>query len=231
MESRYVGNELHVFAHARQWKEYWSAQIRPLIVGDVLEVGAGIGANTATLYTPQVLSWHCLEPDPDLAREARDATAHLPKCLVSEATTTSLHGRLYDTVLYIDVLEHIEGDRQELARAAGLLRSGGHAIVLSPAHQFLYSPFDKAIGHYRRYDRKTLANCTPDRCSLERLAYLDAVGVCLSLAYRALLRSPQPSLRQILFWDQRVIPVSRFLDRLTGYRIGKSILGVWRKSC
>ena len=52
----------------------------------------------------------------------------------------------FDTILYIDVLEHIDDDLGELARSATHLRPGGHLIVLAPAHQALYSPFDKAIG-------------------------------------------------------------------------------------
>ena len=51
----------------------------------------------------------------------------------------------------------------------------------------------------------------------------------LSLANRLLLQQKLPTLKQILFWDKRVIPLSRILDPVLGYRVGKSILGVWQK--
>lgn len=53
-------------------------------------------------------------------------------------------GELFDTLLYIDVLEHIPDDGAELARAAERLRPGGRVIVLSPVHQWLYSEFDNS---------------------------------------------------------------------------------------
>ena len=76
----------------------------------------------------------------------------------------------FDAVLYIDVLEHIEDDRGELERATRLLREGGYLIVLSPAHQWLFSPFDEAIGHFRRYDRRSLGALQPAGTALRRPA-------------------------------------------------------------
>lgn len=227
--AHYIGDELHLFQHAQRWKAYWGAHVRPLIQGDVLEVGAGIGANTDALWTSRVTSWHGLEPDAVLARQARAATAARPTCRVTEETTAALPVGSYDTVLYIDVLEHIEHDHEEVARAAALLRPGGHLIVLGPAHQSLFSPFDAAIGHFRRYDKASLRACGVPGLHLASLAYLDSLGALVSFANRLLLRQAQPTLSQILFWDRCVVPVSRVLDPLLGHRLGKSILAVWRK--
>jgi 2-polyprenyl-3-methyl-5-hydroxy-6-metoxy-1,4-benzoquinol methylase len=57
----------------------------------------------------------------------------------------------FDTALYIDVLEHIRDDQTEVARVGRHLTPGGHLVVLAPAHQALYTLFDAAIGHFRRY--------------------------------------------------------------------------------
>ena len=64
----YVGNELRLFSRASTWKGYWARQILPFVSGRVLEVGAGLGANTAALQ-PMLPpgAWTCLEPDPLLA--------------------------------------------------------------------------------------------------------------------------------------------------------------------
>ena len=48
-EFKYAGSELELFEKARNWKAYWRAQIAEFVRGEVLEVGAGIGANTLTL--------------------------------------------------------------------------------------------------------------------------------------------------------------------------------------
>jgi len=223
----YAGTELELFQHARNWKAYYGGFIRPFLRGEVLEVGAGIGATTESLCDGSQDRWVCLEPDAALARRIRQLP---PCCEVMTGTTASLPpGPLFDCILYIDVLEHIEDDRGELARAAALLRENGHLIVLAPAHQALYTPFDRAIGHHRRYNRRGLAAIMPQ--GLERIASydLDSAGLFLSLGNRLLLRRSMPTLGQIELWDRRFVPISRRLDPLLRYRFGKSILEVRRK--
>lgn len=230
----YVGQELELFARAVNWKNYWRANVQTFLRGDVLEVGAGIGTNTPLLMSAGLKSWTCLEPDPKLAAQLRthlNAVATPVSWSVQVGTMADLPPeQRFDTVLYIDVLEHIEHDRAEVAGAVNRLRVGGALIVLSPAHQFLFSPFDEAVGHFRRYTRRSLAALTPQGATLRRLRYLDAVGLLASGANAALLRQSTPDARQILFWDRLLVPCSRALDPLLGYRVGKSVLGIWERS-
>jgi hypothetical protein len=135
----------------------------------------------------------------------------------------------FDTILYIDVLEHIEDDRIELQRAAAHLAVGGNIVVLAPAHAWLTTPFDNALGHFRRYNRRSLIEAIPAGLICERIFYLDCVGMLASLGNRLLLNSAHPTPGQIRFWDRWMVPISTWLDPLTGFRLGKSIVGVWRK--
>lgn len=228
--THYVGTELELFAEAKNWKAYFARSVAGWVRGDVLEVGAGIGTNTTELYVSAVRSWLCLEPDASLAERAKTAVAQLPNARVVVGTTVSALSSLerYDSVLYIDVLEHIEDDADELVRAAALLRPGGHLVVLCPAHQELYSELDRAVGHFRRYDARSLTACGPASLALEEVFYLDSVGMLASFANRALLKSGQPSLGQIKVWDRFMVPLSRWLDPCTGRRLGKSVVAVWR---
>ncbi|MEQ1474019.1 MAG: class I SAM-dependent methyltransferase, partial [Candidatus Acidiferrum sp.] len=117
MSSTYVGQELDLFAHATNWKKYWSSKIRPFLTGDVLEVGAGLGANTAILKSQRCSSWTCLEPDPALVAIMRNNVATSPglsDCRIETGTTQTLEAdEQFDAVIYIDVLEHIENDLAE----------------------------------------------------------------------------------------------------------------------
>jgi SAM-dependent methyltransferase len=232
-EFTYVGSELELFAEVANWKSYWSSRIRPFIGGNVLEVGAGIGANTRFLDPGGNQRWVCLEPDPQLVdRLAQNLRQTTSRCSYETfcGTLQSLDTRQqFDTIIYIDVLEHIENDKDELATAAECLSNGGRIIVLSPAHQWLFSPFDAAIGHFRRYDRSMLRSISPCGMSLEHLVYLDSAGLTASAANHFLLRQSMPTKAQLRFWDHWIIPVSRVLDRLLLYSIGKSIVAVWRK--
>jgi SAM-dependent methyltransferase len=229
VDYQYEGAELDLFENAANWKLYWSERIARYVRGDVLEVGAGIGANTGLLLSQAFDTWTCLEPDAALA--ARIALPPGGRHRSKTGTTAALDVKdLYDSILYIDVLEHIEEDAAELARAARHLRSGGYLIVLSPAWPFLFSPFDTAIGHYRRYTRASLRTAARESCLTETaLFYLDCAGMLASAANRLLLRSAMPTLDQILLWDRRLVPVSRRIDWLFGEHIGKTIIGVWEK--
>lgn len=129
-----MGSELELFAAVRNWKSYWSGAIKPYIVGDVAEVGAGIGSNHSFLQTGKTNWWVCLEPDFKLVARLMqnvEEPEETKKTEVIPGKLADLDGRnRFDTTLYIDVLEHIEDDRGELELAASHLKEGGRVIVL-----------------------------------------------------------------------------------------------------
>lgn len=230
----YVGGELSLFKDAHNWKRYFASRLRPYIRGDVLEVGAGIGGTTRLLCDGSERSWTCLEPDGKLVAilEAERAAAPLalvPTVVVGDQSVLPEAAR-YDTILYIDVLEHIEDDRGELDRAASRLAPGGHLIVLSPAYAFLFSKFDEAVGHHRRYTAKTLAAAYPASLAKERLFYLDSVGMLTSLVNRLFLKQGEPTPDQIRLWDRVLVRASRLVDPLVLRSFGRSVIGIYRRS-
>jgi SAM-dependent methyltransferase len=221
----YAGGELTLFEKARHWKSYWRAHILPFVHGDVLEVGAGIGANTRTLADLPCRRWLCLEPDPALASQIELPT---PRHELTVGTIADLEThRKFDAIVYLDVIEHIEDDRAELARAAALLAPGGSLVVLAPAHACLYTAFDRAIGHFRRYSTHSLRAIAPTGLRQRKLLYLDSCGALASIGNRLLLRSAMPTERQILTWDRLLVPCSQWLDPLLLHKAGKSVLAVW----
>jgi SAM-dependent methyltransferase len=225
----YIGSELELFRTAKNWKNYYYRMIRPYLAAEVLEVGAGIGGTTQVLCREAHDRWVCLEPDPLLIADLK-AAPHLPgSCEVRQGTLADLPaGEYFDTILYIDVLEHIADDYTEVQRAAAHLKPGGFLVVLAPAHPWLFSPFDRAIGHYRRYTRSSLRQLSPQGLTGVSMKYLDCVGLLASLSNRW-LQQHLPTVGQIQLWDTWMVPISRVFDPLLQYAIGKSVLGVWHK--
>ena len=230
-KTSYVGKELDVFSHARNWKAYVRACLGPWVRGDVLEVGAGIGSTTRVLCDGTQRSWVCLEPDLELARRLHEkATCDpfpIPVSVEAYLLRDMEPARAFDTILYIDVLEHVAKDREELEVARGHLREGGALVVLSPAFQFLYSTFDRAVGHNRRYDKACLHAIMPPGLRRERLRYLDSVGMLASLVNRVFLKQDVPSLEQIRIWDRILVRASRWIDPLCFYAFGRSVISVY----
>jgi hypothetical protein len=228
----YPGRELDVFSEAKNWKHYFKSRIIPYIGQEVAEVGAGMGATTDVICDGWQKSWVCLEPDETLGSMIQEKidSAQLPGCCSLQSHFIVDLKQKFDTILYIDVLEHIKNDAGELLEASRHLTPGGSLIVLAPAFQYLFSEFDRSIGHYRRYDRQSLTAISPPDCQVERIQYLDSLGMATSWVNKMFLKQSKPSLNQILFWDRFLLPFSRVLDVLTGYKIGRSILVVWRKT-
>jgi SAM-dependent methyltransferase len=227
----YIGEELELFQYAQNWKRYFASRLQTFLSGEVLEVGAGMGVNVPYLHNPRITRWISIEPDERLARQYQDRQLEgkIPAaCELRQMALRSLHpDETFDSIIYIDVLEHIEDDRLEFATAYEHLRPGGHLAILCPAHAYLFSPFDKAIGHFRRYDKKMYRALSARQPVL--MEYLDSAGMLASLANKLLLKRPFPSKEQVLFWDARLVPVSRVVDPLLAHSLGKSILGIWRK--
>jgi SAM-dependent methyltransferase len=232
-EIHYVGNELDLFEEASAWKKYYGHFLKTYLKGKILEVGAGIGGTTSVLCDGSQKKWLCLEPDPQLYARLEDKIKdkQLPYCCESlKGTTTDLpDSEKFNAIMYIDVIEHIENDREELARACTLLDENGYLIVLVPAHQFLYNEFDKAIGHYRRYNKKSLLMTAPIDLLLRKVMYLDSCGLIASLMNKYFLKQNYPTKRQISFWNNFIVPISRPIDFILNYNSGKTVVAIWQK--
>ncbi|OPF63508.1 bifunctional 2-polyprenyl-6-hydroxyphenol methylase/3-demethylubiquinol 3-O-methyltransferase UbiG [Hydrogenophaga sp. H7] len=229
----YSGTELDLFATARHWKSYWTQVIDPYLGQHVLELGAGIGANAQALQHRRYARWLSVEPDATMVElmkqgitQGRLSPSHEAVC----GTSLDLsRDERFDTILYLDVLEHIEDDHAELQRVSGLLQPGGHIVILAPAHNVLYTPFDRKIGHFRRYDKAMLRAIVPPELHIRRMLYLDSVGMLASLANKLLLQSDSPSPGQVRLWDSVMVRMSRLADPLTGFQLGKSIVCILQK--
>jgi hypothetical protein len=226
MNHQYVGDELNAFQYAKNWKSYWVDTLFLFIPKELrtIEIGSGLGGNAKaiSMYTSNYAGF---EPDESLVTIAKGKN---PDLEFNCGDISSLHFLAEPRVLiYADVLEHIEDDLQELLIASKLLASNSYIGILVPAHQHLFSNFDKKIGHFRRYSLDSLYAVVPPGFSVKFAKELDPIGYFLARLSKKFLDKGEISILQVRFWD-RLIPLTKLLDSL-GLFPGKSILMVVKK--
>jgi len=230
----YIGDELDFFKNATNWKRYFSNKILNSIQGDVLEVGAGIGVNSIflTKRVEKITSYTWIEPDEKLAFQIEENSTkiNIERKTIINGTIKTVADKKFDTIIYIDVLEHIDKSQNEIKLAKQCLKFNGRLIILVPAYNFLFNNFDKKIGHFRRYNKKTLLADINSELSIVKLFYLDSIGFFASLMNTFLLKKELPSHANIRLWDSYMIPLSKGLDKIFFNSFGKSLIGIFQNN-
>ena len=202
----------------------------PYLRGRVLEVGAGLGTITRMLVDRYPdLSVVALEPAANVFADLESYAALTPRVAACRQTLAEYEpdpGSGFDAVVYLNVLEHIADDTQELQLAAKRLRPGGALLVFGPALEWLYSELDYRAGHYRRYGLRGLrALATEAGFEVVSARYFDVLGVVPYLVVYRLLRHDDISGSTLWGYDRVVVPLSRLIQRvLRNPPLGKNVI-------
>ena len=227
----YIGKELESMSFAVNYHQWIIDELAPFFGKNVVEVGAGVGDLTDLLLKTKVEHLYAFEPAANLfpllcervKEQARVSTFN--EYFRPESVPTEI-----DSVLYINVLEHIEDDNRELMMAFRALRSGGYLLLFVPALQWLFSKADSSIGHFRRYYKTDLVNRVKNAgFSIEKAHYLDLAGILPWYVNFVLLKNSFSS-PSVSLYDKLVIPPMRVFESRIKPPIGKNILLVARKT-
>ncbi len=202
----------------------------PYLRGNVAEVGAGIGSVSSLLLERPHDSFIAFEPSRNMFPYLGQSLEGVPNArAINDFFNPALVPQGLDSIVYINVLEHIEDDAAEIKRAYASLRPQGHLLVFVPAMPFLYSKFDRDIGHYRRYTKAGLNNLVNVAgFDIEKLHYFDVAGI-LPWYVSFVLMKGSPRSAQVALYDRWVVPIMRRLETLLSPPIGKNLLLVARK--
>jgi SAM-dependent methyltransferase len=228
--NHYPGKELEAMSSAVNYHRWIIDEFAPYLQGDVAEVGAGIGTMSQLILANPVRQLHAFEPSSNMFPKLAEGLRGEPRAVaVNDFFGPKQAGKGFDTVLYINVLEHVEDDRAELSHAWQALKPGGHLLVFVPALQWLYSEFDRQVGHFRRYARAPLVQHTQAAgFAIETARYFDAAGVIPWYIFFVLLRRSMGD-GSVSLYDKVAVPATRFLESIVTPPIGKNILMVARK--
>ncbi|HZX55820.1 MAG TPA: class I SAM-dependent methyltransferase [Ilumatobacteraceae bacterium] len=204
--------------------------IGPHINGRILEVGAGRGTYSTFLADHGHLT--ALEPSAANGAVLRERLKDHPNAVVvtAELDGTAAPGS-YDTVVLLNVLEHIADDHRALNDIYEALAPGGKMVLWVPAFESLYGKFDQRIGHYRRYRRKELLGLV-HKVGFQQVTvrYANLPGFfAWWLIVRELGRSPSSG-RLLTTYDRFLIPVISRVERYIRPPIGQSLLVVAQRS-
>ena len=195
---------------ADQYNSWILSQLIPHLGNEVLEVGCGNGNFTVLLAQrcPRVVA---VDIDREYVRAAKARLEGKPGVEILTADATQLRwNRSFDTVVLLDVLEHIDSDVQMLRQLGNSLRPGGKLIVKVPALNCLYSSMDRAIGHYRRYQKQTLRS-TFRKANLSKLSlwYFNFAGIPGWWLNGKVLSRTTPSSAQVDLFNKLVPTLSK----------------------
>ena len=222
---------------AFRYHRYLYERLRPFLGSRVWEIGAGYGQYT-TMMLDDGLDVLATDIDDRMLvalrdRERRDLLTTARVDLTRESTIASCAEWCPDSVLCLNVLEHIEDDRRALAWLHRHLEASCRAVFLTPALPRLYGFMDSEAGHVRRYTRATLtAAFASAGWTVEKSFYMNAIGGAGWFVRNRVvpprskdLDSPRVN-DDIRFFDKWLVPATRALDPLFGKFFGQSVVVV-----
>jgi SAM-dependent methyltransferase len=234
-QDHYAADDLETMQEARRYSAHLFNLFRSHIGKRVLEVGSGIGTMSRPLADVADLVVG-LEPNVNCVSRLEDAMRGrsnflLRACHLEECDRQELVSHRFDTVVCVNVLEHIEDDTAALRTFKDVIVAGGRVLIFVPAVQAAYGPLDAELGHHRRYSKPTLARAFADAgLDLITLRYTNPIGL-LGWMYNAhISKSTAHSLAQVKLFETLVAPWALPLERLISPPIGLSLVAVGQRA-
>ena len=223
---KYDGFELNIFDAAKKFRKYQIDFLKKYIKDPFLEVGPGKGG-FVNLYRKFTNNITLIEPDNKLFQSLKK---RFRKTDIKIKNHTIKKERLkYQTIIYFDVLEHIEDDLNEVMLASARLKKDGRLIFNVPAHQLFYNQFDKSVGHFKRYSKKDFMIMEKmTNLKIQKLIYYDSIGL-IFLILNKVFKLKDGNLKNKIYLWNILIPLSRFIDKVTFNKLGKSLFCVFTK--
>jgi len=163
---------------APQLNKWMADTIRPYVGEQVLEIGAGIGNLTANL-TPTTVYWASdINPQYlDRLDGLRQSRPYLNVQFTDASVEKSYPAEEFDTVICLNVIEHLKDDEGALRNMRVRMKKSGRAIILVPNGPGIYGSLDRVLGHYRRYTREQLlAICLRAGFNVENIVGFNRIG-------------------------------------------------------
>ena len=233
IEPMYEGHDLEVLCALPRYYGWIYDYFEPHLNGHGAEFGPGLGTNSARILL-KLVTLDLIEPSPNLVSKLQERFASDKRVRIIasgiEGFVETSPDNIYDTIVLINVLEHVHDDVAAVQSFYRLLRPGGHLLLFVPAVPILFSRLDKLLGHYRRYSLVRLTQIiTKANFEIRVGRYFDALGVFPWFLINTLGRATRFNPYLAWMYDTAGVPLTRMLESLMPPLFGKNICLVAQK--
>jgi SAM-dependent methyltransferase len=236
-EVEYFGHDLDSMDLAVNYHHWILDLFKPFLGRNIIEVGAGTGSFSKLLLETKPETLTLIEPsdmfeklNAEIVPAEYETEIGFINGVFSDLVTSGSTERTPDTIVYINVLEHVEDDLRELKLMHDALSENGKICIFVPAVPFLLSDFDRQIGHFRRYSRKDLvAKCKEAGFHVLLARGFDFPGILPWLVKYRLMRSLSIEQSMVKLYDKLFVPPIRFVEDIIKPPIGKNLVLVAEK--
>ncbi len=235
------GNGNSSLSDLTNYREYQYDLIDKYIGKNVLEVGSGDRGftNQIIMNNPELTALLSIEPSKtlfDLYKEKYKFPEFVQFENIDLFDLKPNNG-LFDTAVFIHVLEHIKNDKAALDHTYNLVKTGGYVLIEVPALPCLFSVHDQTLGHYRRYNKKMLKRIIdPNKYEIKKIWYQDPIGVLGSFYFFKLRKIKIKSdegenlvSSQGGIYDKLIIPFEKAIERLITFPFGLNLTAILKK--
>jgi len=235
----YEGRDLEAMSFARNYHRWILEIFAPYLGTRLVEVGAGTGSFSELLLERGLESLSLVEPS---IKMYRLLTKHI-EMFQSDVRITSFNAlfpevanviraeQKPDSIIYTNVIEHIEDDVGELRTIYETLGEGGRVFIFAPALQWLYGSFDKLVNHQRRYTKSELkGKCEAVGFRVIKANYFDIAGIFTWLVKYRLLKSETMEPGAVELYDRLVVPLCKFAESIIPPPTGKNVILIAEKT-
>ncbi|RYG01704.1 MAG: class I SAM-dependent methyltransferase [Chitinophagaceae bacterium] len=228
---------LQAISDAKAFNKWMYDTIAPYLKGAVIEIGSGIGNISEHLLT-KADSVYLTDLDQAYCDILKQKFGTLPNTAgISQVDLVSPEFELqyrnlinrFDSLIALNVIEHIENDDLAISNAIQLIKPGGQLIILVPAYQFLYNKIDKKLSHYRRYTKKSLTTLLGKHSDIIHNQYFNLSGIPGWFVSGGFLNNDTVKPSQMSLFN-KLVPVFKIADKVTFNQAGLSVIAVSKKA-
>lgn len=227
---------LEVMSKADKFNKWMAETIAPYVSGATLEIGSGLG-NISRYFINDNYQITLSDIDPyylDILKNQFQNTSNVKDIIPIDLQLphfTECYKELenkFDTVFYLNVLEHLEFEDLAIQNSQFLLKPGGSLIVLVPAYSFLFSEMDKELDHYRRYSKKRINDVFQrNNMVVMKSFYFNFLGISAWIYGKMKKLKTVPKSEMSTF--NALIPLAKFLDKVLLHSMGLSVISIAKK--